>query len=578
MDSKTGPIRMCGGFGRVSDGRLDAYTETVMLGQRNRFHARFFAMFAMFAVLLLVTLGAGIGMGVASAQGVLSVTASPTAVPARGGETTITVRVPGSAVGDETRVSLSTELGAFTSASGPPAIRANLFDVGNGTLGASVSLVADGRVGSTVVRAQIGTLVDTVTVRFVGETTSLRLDQPDNRARLDASRQHVIRLRAMDITGIGAPSAEVRLEFLAAPAGARLRSGQASSTTSLTVVANQSGQATAALISPPGDVKLRVQSGVAELTTEFQFYGEPEKLRLVPIAGAAIEAGTVGSVGSIQALLLDERGQGVPNQQIVFDPEGGLSVAWDGDGESPTTDQSGTARVHLDARTAGLGQSLLVASWADADRTLQDEVSISVTGPPEALYLRAEITSAVVEEMLLEEFATSSRYQVYAEVVDELGQRVAGTHRIRWRPLVTEAGAQVYPRVSETQGGVAAAIFDLQHLGGRPRPEATSAQAWLISKAQVNNVGVISDLMDNGVPLRARWNDLIWRGPEMTVSEAVSAIGHVVTSAWRQTASGSWEAWFSVGVPGAVDFTLRYGDSFNLVLRSAAMLENVERR
>lgn len=548
-----------------------------MIGPKRRVRVR---LAALFAVLLLTTLAsfAWPDPGEASSQRVLSVTAFPREVAARGGEARITVRIPADAAGEHTRVILSTEVGAFGAASGPPQIDAPLNDVGNNTLGASVIVVGDGRIGSTVIRAQVGSLVDTVSIRFVGETTSLRLERPSAGARLDASRQHEIRLVATDVTTIGVPSANVTLDLVEAPDGASLRSGARSSKSLLSATTNRSGQVSVWLSSDPGDVTITASSGVATLTMEFQLYGEPHLLRLVPIPGSAIEAGQVTNAGTVQALLQDERGQGVPNQRIAFRAEGGLVVAWDRDGESQVTDDSGTARVHLDSRSARLGPARLTAAWAGDGDDLTDELVIRVTGPPVALYMRAEITRAAVEEVLIEEFASSTRYRLFAEVLDRLGQPVAGAYQVRWWPVVFQAGAQVYPQVSETQNGVATAIFDLQHVDGRPLPEATEARAWLIAKAQVNNSGIIANLLGEGEPLRSSWNDLTWQGSETTVSEAVADIRDVVSAAWRRTETGAWQAWFTADVPGAVDFTLKPGDSFHLILRSAALLENVKRR
>lgn len=548
-----------------------------MIGPKLRLRLRFGALCAVLLLASLAAVGPPEGAD-ASSQRVLSVTAYPTAIAARGGESRITVRIPADAAGEYSQVTLSTELGAFETASGPPQIDHKLEPVGNDTLGASVILVSDGRVGSTVVRAQVGSLVDTVSIRFVGETTSLRLDQPGDKARLDATRQHLIRLAASDLTGVGAPGARIRVEIVEAPQDATLRNGARSSTTALPLIANASGEATLLLVSDPGDVRLRATSGSAELTIAFQLYGTPDRLRLVPINGSTLEVGQVGAAGSIQALLQDERGQGVPNQRIIFRAEGGLVVAWDGDGESSLTDDSGTARIHLDSSDARLGPARLTAAWAGDGADLTDELVIRVTGPPAALYLRAELTRAPVDDVLIEEFASSSRYRLYAEVVDRMGQRVAGSYQVRWWPVVSQAGAQVYPQVSKTKDGVATAIFDLQHVDGKPLPEATEARAWLIARAQVNNSGIIANLLGGGVPLRSSWNDLTWMGAETTVSEAVAEIRDVVSSAWRRTESGRWQAWFTAEVPGAVDFTLSPGDSFHVVLRSAALLDNVKRR
>lgn len=548
-----------------------------MIGLKWRPSARLAALLAMLLLTALAAFAWPLGSA-ASTQRVLSVTAYPTAVPARGGESRITVRIPADAVGDETRVSLSTDLGAFTASSGPAEVDELLHDVGNDIMGASVKLVADGRSGPAVVRARVGSLVGTVTVRFVGDTASLRLVQPAANARLDASRQHLIRIAAVDDTNVGAPSAAVSVRLVSGPDGAQLRSGADSSTSELSLRTLTSGEATFWLSAEPGDVRLRVTSGNATLSVDFQLYGEPNTLRIVPISGAAIEASTADDAGTLQVLLLDERGQGVPDQRISFVPEGGLVVRSDGDGESLVTDNSGTVRAHLDARTARLGNRSVTANWSDESRSLSDSLEVRVTGPPVAIYLTAVVSLATVEEVLIEEFDSSTRYRVEAEVVDRMGQRVAGAYRVRWRALIMEASAQVYPEVSVTQNGVAMATFDLQHVDSAPQPEQTSAQAWLISKAQVNSFGVIADLVGSGTALRSSWNDVIWCGAEMLVSEAVQDIEHVVTAAWRWSAGRGWDAWFSADVPGAIDFKLQSGDSFNLVLESAALLEDVKRQ
>ena len=534
----------------------------------------------LFAVAVLVTSAALAWSGptAASSQRVLSVTAYPTAIPASDGVSRVTVRIPAAAAGDESRVNLSTDRGAFTAASGPTEINAPLFDVGNNTLGASVNLVADGRTGDSVVIARVGSLVDKVTIRFVGEPAALRVEQPVDQARLRASDQHIIRVVASDETGFRTPSAGVSFEFLAAPSGALLRSGADSSTTALSVSTSQSGEARTWLSSEPGEVRIQIASGSASVTLELQLYGDPTTLRLVSLAGSAMEAGTAGGPGSLQVLLSDERGQGVPNERIRFLPEGGLVVASDGDGETLVTDDSGRARAHLDAATARLGVRTLTATWRRGDQALSDALEVRVTGPPIAMYLRARPALTELEEVLIEEFAASTRYRLEAEVVDELGQPVAGSYKVRWRPLISEASAQAYPDVSLTQDGIAHAIFDLQHVDGAPQTESTRAQAWLIAKAQVNSNGIIADLLGDGTPLRASWNNLIWRGPATTVRAAVADIEHVVSAAWKRNPDGGWQAWFTADVPGAVDFSLEPGENFLLVLRSGALLEHAERQ
>lgn len=542
-----------------------------------RMSARPGVLLAVLLFSMLAALAWQVSVG-ASSQRVLSVTAYPTAIRASDGESKVTVRIPADAAGSETHVHLSTDLGAFAGASGLPAINAPLHDVGNNMLGASVDLVADGQTGDSVVIARVGSLVDKVTIRFVGETATLRVEQPTGQARLRASDQHPIRVIALDENGVGVPTTTVTFKFLSAPSGALLRSGANSSLPSLSVPTSQDGEARIWLTSDPGDVQIQVSSGSASITLDLQLYGEPRTLSLVLTSGSSMEFGTVGGAGSLQALLLDERNQGVPNERIRFLPDGGLVVASDGDGEALVTDDSGRARVHLDATAARLGLRRLTATWRKGDQTLSDALKISVTGPPATMYLRARTSTTELGDVLIEEYAASTRYRLEAEVVDELGQPVAGSYRVRWRPLISGAAAQAYPEVSVTRNGIASAIFDLQHVDGAPRTNATLAQAWLIAKAQVNSNGYIADLLGEGVPLRASWNDLIWRGPETTVSDAVADITHVVSAAWKPTPDGGWQAWFNADVPGALDFTLKPGDQFLLVLRSGALLEHVERR
>jgi len=153
---------------------------------------------ALFATLATLAWPASIE---SSSQRVLSVTAYPTAIPASDGVSKVTVRIPAAAAGDESQVNLSTDRGAFTGASGPTEINAPLFDVGNNTLGTEVKLVADGRTGDSVVIARVGSLVDKVTIRFVGEPAALRVEQPAEQARLRASDQHIIKVVASDETG-----------------------------------------------------------------------------------------------------------------------------------------------------------------------------------------------------------------------------------------------------------------------------------------------------------------------------------------------------------------------------------------
>ena len=551
-----------------------------MIGWKMRFRLRWGHCrvgLAVAALLVAAVLAAGLTELSASNQRVLSVTAFPTAISARDGESTITVRIPAAAAGGDDRVQLSTELGAFTAASGPPGISAVLSDVGNDTLGASVRLVADGRVGASVVTARVGSLVDTVTVRFVGDAAELRLVSPSDDASLDASRSHQIRIEATDSAGARVPSAAVTMELLAAPVGAMLRSGADSSEAMLQVTTSQNGEAGVSLSSAPGDVIMEARSGDASLTAEFRFYGSPTTLRIVPIAESVIERGTIGEPRSLQVLLLDDRAQGVPSGRIHFQAEGGLAAAADGDGESLVTDDSGRARVHLDASNANLGLRTLTASWTSGEVTLSDQMEILVTGPPAALYLVAEALPPEADGGLIEQIARRTRYRVTAEVVDALGQPVSGAYQVRWRPLVTDTPAHVDPVQSVTEGGSASAIFSIEHAEGAPSVEATRVEAWLVSKAQVNDRGLIADLLGDGVPLRASWNYIVWRGPDARISEIIEPIQHVVSSAWRKTEAG-WQAWFTADVPGAVDFTLTSGDSVQLVLTSAARLPDVERR
>ena len=527
------------------------------------------------ASLIVLTLAVLTTDAATSQQSSLTVSASPDRIAADGGKTTITVRI-GQADAQEARdVALRTDLGAFQTDSGSPAITVTLSPVGGGLLSGSATLVGDGRVGTATVTARIGSTAR-VTVELVGDPAKLQLEQPASGTRLDATRQHTLRLNVLDDRGVGVPNAPVTLEITEGPENASLRSGDARLLREVMVDSALSGAVTAFLRSDPGMVQIAASSGDISLSLSFDFYGEPSKLLLVPVNGESIARGDVGEDGSIQAQLLDERGRGVPEQRLTFSVNRGLIVAADGDGESRVTDENGQARVHLDARLARFGPAKLSVAWSGADETLMDELDIAVTGEPVAMYLTAELHIGDVGVPLIEEYAASTRYRVRALVVDEYGQRVGGSHQVRWRARISGAGAQVYPEVSVTENGMATAIFDLEHAAGSAKLD-TVVQAWLIAKAQVNNRGSISDLLGSGVPLRVGWNELIWRGETISVSDFGGQLGEHVSSVWRHTIGTAWQAWFPAGVPGAADFDIEPGDRFHLVLDSALLLESVER-
>lgn len=530
-------------------------------------------------VLLLAVLLLGLvwlGPQSISAQQPLTVTASPESIQARGGKSTITVRISQEDAIKASQVSLRTELGAFNAASGPSAIVTDLKPIGGGILSASVDLVGDGRAGVAEVTASVGSFVGRVSVRVVGEVASIELEQPMQNTQLDAARQHQIRLTVTDERGVGVPNAPVNFSLSEAPEGATLRGVGPTLAREVSVTSSLIGSATAYLKSEAGRVVIDASSGDAVLQVTVELYGQPTRLSLVAIAGESIEVGEISQPGTIQALLTDERGGGVPDQRITFSSERGLVVAVDGSAESRVTDASGRAQVHLDATRARLGSATIQAAWSGARQTLIDELEIAVSGPPAALYLTAESYQLDVDELFIEPFERSSQYRVRAEVVDEYGQRVGGEYQVRWRARVSGSRAQVTPEVSVTEGGLATAVFQLEHVDGLALLDQTVAQAWLISKAQVNNRGTIGALLGEGVALRAGWNDLIWRGATLKASELIAPISTITSSVWQQSDEAGWQAWFSESVPGAVDFELISGDRFYLVLHSATIMEQVE--
>lgn len=529
---------------------------------------------------VLVALSAPLGEPAQSAQGTIRIIADPTQITAQGGRAQIVVQLPSSAADGETHVTLTTDLGAFTADSGPQRLDAPLAGTGgSGLLRASTVLVGDGRAGVSVVTARVGNLIDTVTVRFIGPAASLSLRAPLVDRPLDALRTHRIEVAVRDTNEYAVSGANVTFEIIQAAAGAELRSGARAEPERMTVVSSSSGTAAVSLAGTAGVVRLRASSGSATLEIRLEMHGEPARLRLIALDGETLHEGQATAAGSLQALLVDRSGRSAPGQRIGFESSaGGPFVVADEEGESFFTDSGGRARVHLDASQAQLGTHTITARWSRGGRTLTDTVEVVVSGRPVAMYLTARLIIGDLGDPLNDPLPNLNQYRVNAQVVDVNGQPVAGNWEVRWRPLVAGSRASAAPEVSSTRNGVASSVFTLHHDGdGAPDLTSVQAQAWLIAAAQVNNVGAIADLVTAGLPLRTGWNAVTWRGGAVSVSEALAPIAHAATAVWRQSAAGSWEAWFTASVPGATDFRLADGDRIFIVLHSAARFENVER-
>lgn len=534
------------------------------------------------ALCLLVILSLAIGVLTTSAgasQGSIRVTAEPTQLSAQGGRSQIVVQIPTSAADDETHVTLTTDLGAFTGDSGPQRLGVPLAPASTpGVMRASVELVGDGRAGLSVVTARVGDLVDTVAVRFIGRPAVLAQRSPATAAALDALSPHPIRVEVRDTNGIAVPDAEVVFRIVQAASGAELRSGARAEPEQMSVTSNVSGVASVLLSGTPGTVRLRASSGSASLEIRLELHGEPASLRLIGFDGETIGVGQQGSAGSLQALLVDRNGRSAPNQRISFEATpGGPSVVADAEGESFVTDGSGRARVHLDATNAQLGTHTITARWSRGGATLTDGIDVVVVGRPAALYLTARPIFDEIGDPITDVFSNVSRYRVDARVVDASGQPVAGSWEVRWRPLVAGTRVTAVPEVSATLNGTASATFTLHHEEGTVDLSSVRAQAWLIEAAQVNNAGAIEDLLAPGLPLRSGWNAVTWVGESVAVSEGLEPIEHAATAVWRRTPIGGWEVWFAEPVPGATDFRLATGDRIFIVLHSAARMENIER-
>ncbi len=534
---------------------------------------------ALILVASVAAAGVALVIPVGAAQGTVHVTAEPSELSAQGGRSQIIVQIPATAASGETHVTLTTDLGAFTADSGPQRLDAQLRESSTpGYLRASAVLVGDGRAGLSVVTARVGDLVDTVTVRFIGPPAQLMQRAPTADYPLDSLRTHQVSVEVRDVNDDAVANAAVVFRIVQAAAGAELRSGARAEPEQMTVTSSSNGIASVSLSGRPGTVRLRASSGSASLEIRLELHGEPSSLGLIGFDGETLEVGKVGSVGSLQALLVDRSGRSAPNQRIRFDTgSSGLRVVADGEGESFLTDGSGRARVHLDATDAQLGTHTITARWSRGGVTLTDTIDVVVAGRPAALYLTATALVGDITDPLSEYLSSVSRYRIQAHVVDAAGQAVAGSWEIRWRPLDATLRALATPEVSATRNGIASSTFTLHHDGTGPDLTSIGAQAWLIAAAQVNSDGAIADLITEGLPLRNGWNAVTWRGGAIKASEALSPIRHAATAIWRRSPTGSWEVWFTEAVPGATDFELANGDQIFIVLHSAARLPNIER-
>ena len=511
------------------------------------------------------------GLTAAAAQGEqLSVSVDDDSVLAAGGSVRVTIQLA-AASGEQTPVTVTTDLGAFGADSGPARVLVRPIPSSDGeNLSASVTLVGDGRAGTAVITARAGQLVDTATVVFIGAPAQIALLRPPPDRPLDASRSHLLQLEIRDRLGRPVPGASLSITTDAASTLLRSASGERGA--SLALSASDAGRASVTLSAEPGEIALRAVSGDAELELPLILHGAPVSLRLWAL-NPTLERGSEVRSAVVVARLLDAGGRAVPGQRISFNvqDDSGIRLTADGDSGSLITDAAGGVLVRATASAAQSGEYWLQAD-TDAGGGLSDIVELIVVGAPETLYVTAE----QVDDLTLDgEEGEQREYILRAEVVDPTGRLAASGYTVRWRVVLEGGEAMLTPETVTVQRGVAISRLRIENPVGEP-----ILQGWLVEAPQeVASEGVLADLAASGLALRRGMNVVTWVGAAKPVDAAIAPISHLAVTVWRQRPEGGgWDIYTTHRMaPRSDPFELTPGDRLHIRLDSAARLPGVTR-
>lgn len=511
------------------------------------------ALLAALCALLLVAQAAGQS---AAQSGQLAVSVDRSSVPAEGGSVRVTVRIASGAATESPMVTLTTDLGSFGADSGPSRVVLRPMGGADDELpSASVRLVGDGQPGLAVITARAGSMVDAVTVAFIGPPAEIAILRPAGERPLDASRAHLVQVEVRDRLGRPVPSAPLRLEA-SAETEPTLRSAAGERARLLALRTTDNGRATATLRAAPGEARLRAVSVDAEAELPLVFHGEPARLRLWAL-NSVLERGSDTAVAIVLARIVDEGGRAVPGREIslsVYSESGesDIRLAVEGERGELITDAGGSVLARAHAKAAQTGSYWLRAELqAEPGAELADEladgladvVELKVVGPPETIYV-----TATRIDMLERAAGEVVEYLLRAEVVDPAGRAVAPGYAVRWRVVLDGGESALSSETSTLYDGVATARLRLENPTGEP-----SLQALLVENPQVNTEGRLMDLAADGLALRPGLNVVTWTGGETTVDAAIAPIAHLRTTVWREHPEGAGWLSYTTGGDAAED-------------------------
>ena len=482
-------------------------------------------------------------------------TATPTQAPADGGRITIGVSVSGIGAAGTT-ITLATTRGAFGTAAGPTRIRIPIAPGANGAGEATAVLVANGSAGRATVTASSLVASRRVTVRFIGEPSSLAfLGLPDG--VLPAEESHPLIVQAYDVTGVPVPGAQVTLST----DHGQLRGG-GDAAASLSLTADTSGRVRATLEASPGRLQLRARSGSAVAMASLQLVGPPATMQLLALR-STINLHDDPSPAPPRSLIVvvhDAIGQPVPGVPVTYEIDApGLSVVSDAAGASFQTDVAGAVRAHLSSGEGSAPGRITVTARAAG---LESSADVRVAGPPASMLL------------LLTELGGGD-FGLRALLRDAAGEPVVTGYEVQWQALNVPAGGTVVfaPPVSLSSGGAADTVVTVVS----DPPASVTVRAVVVGSDPLVAAAAVlpTPLPTSGTPLQAGLNTLTYTGPHGFISTVVAPIERVVESVWRLDQGAGWQGYFPNRGFGQ-DYLIAHGDAFYVRVSRDVLLPNAE--
>ena len=518
---------------------------------------------SLFLVLALLVALSAVGtwsppLHAGSTATVRAITASPTKILADGGESTVQVTVGGD-VTPETRLTLTTTLGAFGTSNGPSRISVALQQTDGSEAVATATLVGDGRQGTAAVTARVGESVRSTVVTLVGNPAAISFHAPRDGAVLSAAVPSRVIVEVRDSEREAVPGVAVTLSTSAG----LLRSAAPDASDAAEMVgaeirldADAGGQVSAFLEAEPGAVTIRATAGEVSAAIDITLHGPPTNLELL-LLRSSISLGDdpiAAGESTLVAILLDDGGRPVPRVRVDFSTDvPGVAVVHSGAGESPTTDSGGRASGHLSA--------------ADAEQTGPVTVTVRVNGLEASAVVRVAGPAAAIS--LAVEPAGPGLFRLRAPVTDADGFDVPDGIRVRYSAsgLPDDAETAFDPSVAEVRDGVAESTLTFL---GSTAGVTVRAVVLDISGEVADSVALPESTAVEGLVLSAGLNVVIWPGPTISVRQATESPAGAIGAVWRFDPEQGWEGYFP-GPALGVNFAIRTGDRLSVFVRTATV-------